>query len=104
MSEIAPFANADLETSKRNVKSYAGYVFFVLFCINFLNYLDRYVLTGAANVVAKEMNFGIAGIGYLASAFLITFTLAVIPLMAWADRSKRKNVIAICVAIWSLAT
>jgi MFS family permease len=104
MSEIAPSANVDLETSKRNVKSYAGYVFFVLFCVNFLNYLDRYVLTGAANVVAKELNFGIAGIGYLASAFLITFTLAVIPLGAWADRSKRKNVIAICVAIWSLAT
>ncbi|MBO0792364.1 MAG: MFS transporter, partial [Ktedonobacteraceae bacterium] len=32
------------------------------------------------------------------------FTLSVVPLGAWADRAKRKNVIAVCVAVWSLAT
>lgn len=104
MSEIASTANVDLEISKRKARSYATYVFVVLFFVNFLNYLDRYVLTGAVNVVARELHFGIDGIGYLASAFIVLFTVSVLPLGAWADRTKRKNVIAICVAIWSLAT
>ena len=102
MSEITP--TAGLDAAKRKAGNYATYVFLVLFFVNFLNYLDRYVLTGAANIIAKELHFGIDGIGYLASAFLIFFTIGVVPLGAWADRAKRKDIIAICVAVWSLAT
>jgi MFS family permease len=79
-------------------------VFWVMFSISFLNYLDRNVLTGAANVVAHELGIGIDGIGYIASAFLVVYTLSTLPLGILADRTKRKNVVAICVAIWSLAT
>jgi MFS transporter, Spinster family, sphingosine-1-phosphate transporter len=80
------------------------YVFSVMFGISFLNYLDRNVLTGAAAVVGRELGFGNDGIGYIASAFLVVYTLATVPLGIWADRAKRKNVVAICVAIWSVAT
>ncbi len=80
------------------------FVFWVMFSISFLNYLDRNVLTGAANVVAHELGIGIDGIGYIASAFLVVYTLSTLPLGILADRTKRKNVVAICVAIWSLAT
>jgi MFS family permease len=79
-------------------------VFWVMFSISFLNYLDRNVLTGAANVVAHELGIGIDGIGYIASAFLVVYTLSTLPLGILADHTKRKNVVAICVAIWSLAT
>ncbi|HET9918522.1 MAG TPA: MFS transporter, partial [Ktedonobacteraceae bacterium] len=104
MGDFAPSADAGLEVSKRSSGRYAWYVFFVMFAINFLNYMDRYVFTGAANIVAKELHFGIDGIGYLATAFLIVYTLGTLPLGIWADRSKRKNVVAVCVAVWSLAT
>lgn len=80
------------------------YVFSVMFGISFLNYLDRNVLTGAAAVVGRELGFGNDGIGYIASAFLVVYTLATVPLGIWADRAKRKNVVAICVAVWSIAT
>jgi MFS family permease len=79
-------------------------VFWVMFSINFLNYLDRYVLTGAANVVAHELGLGINDIGYIASAFALVYAVTTLPLGIWADRSKRKNVVAICVAIWSVST
>ncbi len=75
-----------------------------MFLISFLNYLDRNVLSGAANVVAKELGFGLDGIGYISSAFLIVYTLGTIPLGIWADRAKRKDVVAVCVAFWSIAT
>lgn len=104
MGDLSPSANPEAGISKKVTKNYAMYVFWVMFSISFLNYLDRNVFTGAANVVAHELGFGIDGIGYIASAFLIVYTLSTVPLGIWADRAKRKNVVAICVAIWSLAT
>lgn len=103
MSEIAP-STTTTKTSQRPSSGYARYVFWVMFLISFLNYLDRNILTGAANVVAKELNFRLDGIGYIASAFLIVYTLGTLPLGIWADRAKRKNVVASCVAAWSVAT
>ena len=104
MSDLSPTANPDLGVTKKATRGNAMYVFWVMFSISFLNYLDRNVLSGAANVVARELGFGFDGIGVIASSFLVVYTLSTIPLGIWADRTKRKNVVAICVAIWSLAT
>src|SRR5205823_9791515 len=38
------------------------------------------------------------------SAFLIVYALSALPLGVWADRSIRKNIVAVCVGIWSVAT
>jgi len=104
MSEITARANEDASSQKRITAGYARYVFWIMFLISFLNYLDRYVLTGGANIIAKELHFGLDGVGYISSAFLIVYTISTIPLGIWADRSKRKNVTAISVTIWSLIT
>ncbi|MBO0792674.1 MAG: MFS transporter, partial [Ktedonobacteraceae bacterium] len=89
---------------QRIFTGHASYVFWVMFGISALNYLDRYVLTGAANKVAQELNFELDGIGYISSAFLVVYTLASLPLGIWADRVKRRSVVALCVAIWSVVT
>lgn len=104
MSDIAPSANAGTKTTPPIAPGYARYVFWVMFLISFLNYLDRNILTGAANVIAKELGFNLDGIGYIASAFLIIYTLGTVPLGIWADRAKRRDVVAISVAVWSVAT
>src|SRR5690349_23144587 len=104
MSEAAPSTDTTTRTSQRTSPGYARYVFWVMFLISFLNYLDRNVLTGAANVVAKELNFQLDGIGFIASAFLVIYTLGTLPLGIWADRARRKDVVASCVAVWSVAT
>jgi MFS transporter, Spinster family, sphingosine-1-phosphate transporter len=101
MSDVAPIANAGGE---RRPGRYPAYVFWIMFIISFLNYLDRNVLSGAANTVAKELGFGADGIGFIASAFLVVYTLGTVPLGIWADRTKRKNVVAASVAAWSLIT
>ena len=101
MKELAPGGNAakrgPLFASRR-------FVFGVFFAISAFNYLDRYVLVGAANTIAKELGFSLDGIGVVTSAFIVVYTLSTIPLGMWADRTKRKNVVAICLAIWSVAT
>ncbi len=103
MSDIAPSANTDLGVAKRSSHS-PLYVFWVMFAINFLNILDRQVFAGAANIIGKELGFGLAEIGTLGTAFILINTLGAIPLGIWADRGKRKNIVAVSVAIWSLAT
>src|SRR5579885_2028898 len=104
MSDFSQPYNGEAASPKRAARPYPTYVFWVMFAISFLNYLDRYVLTGAANTIAHELGFGVDGIGYVASAFLVVYTLVTIPMGILADRTKRKNVVAICVTFWSLAT
>lgn len=104
MSDLSPSYNAEAATTRRTKRSYPMFVFWIMFAISFLNYLDRYILTGAANTMAHELGFGVDGIGYVASAFLIVYTLVTIPLGILADRTKRKNVVAMCVTFWSVAT
>src|SRR5258708_9831806 len=104
MSDVAPSANADLGVSKRSASKYASYVFWIMFSINLLNYLDRYVFTGAPNTVAKDLGLGRDQVGSLATAFILVYAIGTVLLGIWADRASRKNVIAICVTIWSLAT
>jgi MFS family permease len=104
MSDLSQAANPDTGVKQKATRGYAMYVFWVMFSISFLNYLDRNVLSGAANVVARELGFGFDGIGVIASSFLVVYTISTIPLGIWADRTKRKNVVAFSVAIWSLAT
>jgi MFS family permease len=40
----------------------------------------------------------------LSTAFLLVYAIAALPLSVWADRGVRKNIIAVCVGIWSVAT
>ncbi|HEX7735323.1 MAG TPA: MFS transporter [Ktedonobacteraceae bacterium] len=104
MSDFSQPYNDETAPSTRTSRSYPTYVFWIMFSISFLNYLDRNVLTGAANTIAHELGFGVDGIGYVASAFLVVYTLMTIPVGLIADRTKRKNVVAFCVTFWSLAT
>lgn len=104
MSEVASPTGADMGSPGQSISKHAPYIFWIMFFINLLNYMDRYVFTGAANIIGHELNLNLDQIGFIASAFLVVYTLATLPLGAWADRAKRKNVIAICVAIWSVIT
>jgi MFS family permease len=104
MSDIAPSTRVKLATPMHRSSRYAAYVFWVMFSINLLNYLDRYVFTGAANIIARELGLSLAQVGFLATAFIVVYAVGTLPLGIWADRASRKNVIAVCVTIWSLAT
>lgn len=85
-------------------KRYAWYVLAVMFAINFLNYLDRYVLPAAASSIQKEFHIDDSAMGAVLSAFLLFYSLTVLPFGYWADRGVRKTVIGTGVTIWSLAT
>src|ERR1051325_5448012 len=75
-----------------------------MFGINLLNYLDRYVAASVAPMVQKELHLTDSEIGLFGTAFLLVYAIAALPFGYWAGRGIRKNVIAIGVGIWSIAT
>ncbi|HEV2582033.1 MAG TPA: MFS transporter [Ktedonobacteraceae bacterium] len=88
-------------------RSQAGFAFSVLLVINILNYADRYVLPAILPKIADpKQGLGLTPFqqGLLGSSFLIVYALATLPLGVWADRGVRKNIVALCVGIWSVAT
>jgi MFS transporter, Spinster family, sphingosine-1-phosphate transporter len=76
----------------------------VLFSMNLLNYVDRYVFFAAGPKINKELDFDDPQFGVLSVSFMIVYTL-VSPLIGWlGDRYNRKRLLAFGVGLWSVAT
>lgn len=87
----------------------ARFAFTILLIINILNYADRYILPAILTKIHQSPNLGGLGLtqgelGLIGSSFLLVYAFATLPLGIWADRSSRKNIIALCVGLWSIAT
>jgi MFS family permease len=85
-------------------RGYARYALVVMVGINFLNYLDRFVPAVTGPLIQREFHLSDTRAGSLATAFLLVYAVSAVPFGFWADRWIRKNVIAIGVTIWSVAT
>lgn len=83
---------------------YAAYVFWLMFVINFLNYLDRWIFSGLSPFIQRDLHLSDSQIGLLNSAFLLVYTIVALPMGFLADRIARKTIVALGVTIWSLAT
>jgi MFS family permease len=94
---------------------YANYVFWLMFCINLINYVDRWVFSLLTPLIQTDRVFCAPHsqahycindfqTGLLGSCFLLVYAVGALPLGVLADRMKRKNVIAAGVAVWSAAT
>jgi MFS family permease len=88
----------------RPTRRQARNAFAVLSIINILNYADRSVLSAVLPKIQHDFVLNNTELGVLASSFLIIYALTTLPLGIWADRGVRKNIVALCVAIWSVAT
>ena len=101
---VSSQTNRAQKKGRSPARRYPRYVFSIFFALSFLNYLDRNIFIGASNAIAKDLHLSLAQLGYIASAFLILYTITTIPLGLWADRASRKNVVALSVTVWSLTT
>lgn len=96
-------------------RGYASYVFWLMFCINVINYIDRWVFGLLLPLIQTDRTFCVPGshaefcindfqTGLLSSSFILIYAVGALPLGILADHIKRKNVIAVGVALWSAAT
>ena len=89
---------------QRISRSQARFAFIVLLVINILNYVDRSVLAAVQTLIQKEFHLTDTELGWLTSSFLIIYGLTTLPIGIWADKGVRKNIVAMCVGVWSIAT
>jgi MFS family permease len=76
----------------------------LLLVINLFNYVDRQVLASLVEPIQKELGASNSAMGWTATAFLLSY-MALAPIFGWlADRVSRWLLVAIGVALWSLAS
>src|SRR5258708_602485 len=81
-----------------------AFVFWLLFGINVVNYLDRFIAIAVGPTLKVRFHLHDEQVGLLTSAFLLIYTLSAIPLGLIADRVPRARVVAVGVGLWSLAS
>ncbi len=85
-------------------RSYLVFALAVLAGANFVNYLDRQVVSALEREIVAAFSLSKAEFGGLWSAFTLGY-MAFAPVLGWAaSRWPRTRLFAVCVAVWSLAT
>ena len=84
---------------------YAYYVLLMLALVNMVNYVDRNILSVLITPIKDEFGVSDEAMGLLTGlAFMIVHCLFGLPLARLADRTSRRTVVAIGVAVWSAMT
>jgi MFS family permease len=85
---------------------YAHYVLGALTLCYVINVMDRsQILAASVQAIKKEFGASDFQLGMLSGIpFALFYSLMGIPIAAWADRSSRRNVLALAVATWSAMT
>ena len=100
----APESNAGA-TGLLLTPRYRNYVLGVLFLAYAVNVMDRAVLGVLLQSIKNEFHASDTQLGLLGGiAFALFYATLGIPIAAWADRSSRRNVLALAVALWSAMT
>ena len=82
----------------------AAYGLAVMTLLNFVNYIDRFVLPAVGPKIKDELLLTDAQLGLLGSAFLFSYLLTSPIFGRLGDRGSRTRLMAVGVAAWSLAT
>jgi MFS family permease len=90
--------------TKTDAVRVARWALFVLTLINLFNYLDRSVLSAVINSLKPELHLSDGQIGWVATGFIIVYTLTSPIFGTLGDREGRPRLIAAGVGIWSVAT
>lgn len=79
-------------------------LFWILFLLNLLNYVDRQVLFSVFPLLQTDLHLTDLQLGALASVFMLVY-MCYAPVMGYlADRLNRPKLIALSALIWSVAT
>ena len=92
------------ETQSRVLKRSATYALLVVTLLNFLNYIDRFVLAAVLPRVKTELVLTDFQLGLLANAFLVAYFLTSPLFGILGDRASRPRLMGVGVGLWSIAT
>ncbi|MBS1533236.1 MAG: MFS transporter [Bacteroidetes bacterium] len=96
---ITKIARKDVSNSYRN------YVLAMLTLVYVFNFIDRQVLIILQESIKKELHLSDTQLGMLSGlAFAIFYVTLAIPIARLADRTNRRNTVAVSLGIWSIMT
>ncbi|MET0904764.1 MAG: MFS transporter [Tardiphaga sp.] len=112
VTDIAPETSADrLGTAPATPaqpfpsRATANYSLFVLTIVVLFTVLDRQVLALMIEPLKRDFQISDTQAALLiGAAFSLTYAIAGLPIARLADSRNRRNLVAICIAFWSLAT
>lgn len=95
----APIAAAPPRGARR------WYVLAVMMLVYAVNIADRYVVSTVLESIRKDLHLSDAGVAFLTGTALALFYVTVsLPVAALADRSSRRNIVALSLMLWSAMT
>lgn len=80
----------------------ARYGLFMLTLVYAFNFIDRQILVILQEPIKHDMGLSDAQLGLLSGfSFALVYITAGIPIAYWADRTNRRNIIAVALTVWS---
>ncbi len=76
----------------------------VIFAANFLNYMDRQLVSALEGPIRDDIGLNQRQFGQLWTLFTVGYMLCAVPIGLLADRFSRTRLFALCVVVWSVAT
>lgn len=92
-----------MAASQRTDRS-ASYALAVLTFINLFNYIDRWVVAAVLEPIKESLHLSDKQLGFIGAGFIVVYALTSPVFGTLGDRRARPPLIALGVAIWSLAT
>jgi ACS family glucarate transporter-like MFS transporter len=78
------------------------WIYFLLFLLAVVAYIDRVSISVAARPIAEEFKLSPIAMGYLLSVFFWSYLLCLVPMGMIADRWGARRTIGACIALWSI--
>jgi MFS transporter, Spinster family, sphingosine-1-phosphate transporter len=88
----------------QNDQRAARYALAILAFINMFNYLDRWVVAAVLEPMKRDLGLSDTQLGFIGAGFIVVYTLTSPIFGTLGDRRGRPPLIALGVAIWSVAT
>jgi len=85
--------------------AYRWYALGLLVVVYVFNFIDRSILGILVQPIKEDLGVSDTAMGFLGGiAFATFYTFLGIPIARMADRGSRRNILAVCLALWSAAT
>lgn len=85
--------------------AYRWYVVVMLLVVHVFGHVDRQVMNVLVEPIKHEFGLSDTVMGLMTgAAFALFYAVLALPLALWADRRKRRNLIAVAITLWSAMT
>ena len=99
----APAEGAALQSGKASSGALRWYVLIVMCLIYTISIADRYVMSTVLEPIRLELKLTDGGVAFLTGVSLALFYVTLgIPIAWLADRTSRRNILAISLVVWSI--